>query len=107
MQDSRTFFHLTLRVGALHCWPSHYGHIEWTLAVRTFAVPDQSQTSLRAHLRPRGLMNTVLTTKKSRPGDHGGGVRGENLSTRSSLFEGRFGRMFRSLPPGVWGKDVL
>src|SRR3954447_18443695 len=69
MQDSRTFFHLTLRVGALHCWPSHYGHIEWTLAVRTFAVPDQSQTSLRAHLRPRGLMNTVLTTKKSRPGD--------------------------------------
>ena len=52
-------------------------------------------------------MNTLLTTKKSRPGDHGGGVRGENLSTRSSLFEGRFGRMFRSLPPGVWGKDVL
>lgn len=29
---------------------------------------------------------------------HGTGVRGENLSRQSPLFEGRFGRMFRTLP---------
>ncbi len=34
----------------------------------------------------------------ARPGSHGV-LRGLDLTTRSSLFEGRFGRLFRSLPP--------
>src|SRR5262245_57552763 len=44
-----------------------------------------------------------------RPGSpsHGGGVRGDQLGTRSTLFEGRFGRMFRSLPPAQWSRDAL
>lgn len=39
--------------------------------------------------------------KKAGAGGHGGGVRGAELSRRSSQFEGRFGRMFRSLPSGL------
>ena len=38
---------------------------------------------------------------------HGGGVRGADLSRRSSQFEGRFGRMFRSLPPAEWPEEAL
>ena len=38
---------------------------------------------------------------------HGGGVRGDNSVTRSSTFEGRFGRIFRSLPPASWSPDAL
>ena len=30
---------------------------------------------------------------------HGGGLRGADVGRRSSLYEGRFGRMFRELPP--------
>lgn len=33
---------------------------------------------------------------------HGGGVRGADLARRSPLFEGRFGRMFRTLPAAVF-----
>src|SRR4029079_14303961 len=45
--------------------------------------------------------------KRPNSASHGGGVRGDQLGTRSSLFEGRFGRMFRSLPPGQWSREAL
>jgi len=53
------------------------------------------------------MINAVITAKKRPSGGHGGGVRGDNSTPRSSMFEGRFGRMFRSLPPAEWPKDVL
>jgi hypothetical protein len=34
-------------------------------------------------------------------------VRGLNLSRRSTQFEGRFGRMFRTLPPAIFDEDML
>ena len=34
-----------------------------------------------------------------------GGVRGSELSRGSLLFEGPFGRMFRTLPPADFGAD--
>src|SRR5262249_3124328 len=37
----------------------------------------------------------------------GGGVRGDNSTPRSQLFEGHFGRMFRSLPSAQWPKEAL
>jgi hypothetical protein len=39
-----------------------------------------------------------------RPRAHGG-VRGATLSRSSPLFEGRFGRIFRALPPADFGRD--
>jgi hypothetical protein len=45
--------------------------------------------------------------KKKASSGHGGGVRGDNSAPRSVLFEGRFGRMFRSLPPGDWPRESL
>ena len=44
---------------------------------------------------------------KSASSPHGGGVRGADVGRRSSLFEGRFGRMFRELPPADHAKDAL
>ena len=38
---------------------------------------------------------------------HGGGLRGADMGRRSSLFEGRFGRMFRELPPAVHAPAAL
>ena len=38
---------------------------------------------------------------------HGGGVRGDRSILRSSSFEGRFGRMFRSLPPAHFSASAL
>src|SRR5437764_6206605 len=38
---------------------------------------------------------------------HHGEVRGLNLSRRSSQFEGRFGRMFRTLPAARFTEDML
>jgi len=38
---------------------------------------------------------------------HHGEVRGLNLSRRSTQFEGRFGRMFRTLPPAQFDEDIL
>jgi hypothetical protein len=49
----------------------------------------------------------LINSKKRRPAAHGGGVRGDNSTMRSTLFEGRFGRMFRSLPPAAWPKSAL
>ena len=45
--------------------------------------------------------------RKPGSGGHGGGVRGDTMRRRSSMFEGRFGRMFRNLPPAVWSEDAL
>ena len=36
-----------------------------------------------------------------------GGVRGAEQTSRSPLFEGRFGRMFRRLPPAVFSESAL
>jgi hypothetical protein len=52
-------------------------------------------------------MRTISRNGKKEPAKHGGGVRGEDLFTRSSLFEGRFGRMFRSLPSAEWKDAAL
>src|SRR6266852_8720036 len=40
---------------------------------------------------------------RARP--HGVGIRGADLSRSSPLFEGPFGRMFRTLPPADFGPD--
>jgi Animal haem peroxidase len=53
------------------------------------------------------MANAVIKAKKLNPSAHGGGVRGDNSALRSSIFEGRFGRMFRSLPPAEWPRDAL
>jgi hypothetical protein len=38
---------------------------------------------------------------------HGAAPRGSDFSPGSALFEGRFGRMFRTLPPGEFDEDDL
>jgi hypothetical protein len=38
---------------------------------------------------------------------HGKALRGENLPRRSPMFDGRFGRMFRTLPPADHTKQML
>jgi hypothetical protein len=43
--------------------------------------------------------SVLLGTKPALTSAHGGGVRGAVLPRRSPQFEGRFGRMFRTLPP--------
>jgi hypothetical protein len=54
------------------------------------------------------MSNPVIGTKKKTPtSQHGGGVRGDNLDRRSPSFEGRFGRVFRSLAPATWPKQAL
>jgi hypothetical protein len=42
--------------------------------------------------------NATLTPRKA-TSQHGGGIRGTEVLRRSAQFEGRFGRMFRTLPP--------
>jgi hypothetical protein len=53
------------------------------------------------------MTSPVISSKKRQPAAHGGGVRGDNTVARSTMFAGRFGRMFRSLPAGEWPKEVL
>jgi len=36
-----------------------------------------------------------------------GGVRGEEQTPSSPMFEGRFGRMFRRLPPAIFSEQAL
>jgi heme peroxidase len=43
---------------------------------------------------------------RTMPGHHGS-VRGADLGRRSSLFEGRFGRMFRTLPAAEFDEKIL
>jgi len=53
------------------------------------------------------MTSPVISSKKRQPAAHGGGVRGDNTVARSTMFAGRFGRMFRALPAGQWTKEVL
>jgi hypothetical protein len=53
------------------------------------------------------MADNIPELRKRQPAAHGGGVRGDDFVSRSSLFEGRFGRMFRSLPPATWPVDAL
>ena len=50
-------------------------------------------------------MATFSLPKKTSP-THGG-VRGADFDRRSSQFEGRFGRIFRSLPAATWSEAAL
>jgi hypothetical protein len=52
------------------------------------------------------MENTGAATIKKSSGHHGD-VRGLSLSRRSTQFEGRFGRMFRTLPPGHFDEKML
>jgi hypothetical protein len=52
-------------------------------------------------------MATSLESSANPTGGHGGGVRGDTMRRRSSLFEGRFGRIFRNLPPASWPESAL
>lgn len=45
----------------------------------------------------------AYVTQPTRP--HGKGVRGLTLPRSSPLFQGPFGRIFRSLPPADFGPD--
>jgi hypothetical protein len=75
-------------------------HLNTSTGVRPnrASIPD----SARRHQK-WGRMN-----KNEKPQATGhGGVRGDTLSTRSSMFEGRFGRMFRDLTPALWPEDAL
>ena len=47
------------------------------------------------------------STSKSSFTPHGGGIRGADVRRQSSLFEGRFGRMFRELPAATHQKPAL
>jgi hypothetical protein len=53
------------------------------------------------------MQKPVIKSTKRHPAAHGGGVRGDNSTPRSSMFEGLFGRMFRSLPAAAWTKEAL
>ena len=46
-------------------------------------------------------------TAKTSLTPHGGGIRGSDGRHKSSVFEGRFGRMFRELPGAVHTKEAL
>ena len=50
-------------------------------------------------------MRSSSTKSSSTP--HGGGLRGADVGRRSSVFEGRFGRLFRELPPAVHDPAAL
>ena len=53
------------------------------------------------------MTSPTISSKKLQPAAHGGGVRGDAAVASSTLFTGRFGRMFRSLPPATWSKEAL
>ncbi len=48
-----------------------------------------------------------MTSLPSKGGSSHGGVRGADFDRRSSQFEGRFGRIFRSLPAATWSEAAL
>jgi hypothetical protein len=52
-------------------------------------------------------MHPALAPSVRPPTGHHGGVRGADLSRRSSQFEGRFGRMFRTLPAAEFDPGAL
>ena len=49
---------------------------------------------------------TPALTVRTSTGRHGE-LRGLDLTSRSSQFEGRFGRMFRTLPPAEFNQEIL
>jgi hypothetical protein len=49
----------------------------------------------------------LIRSGKPQPTAHGGGVRGDNFTAQSRLFQGRFGRMFRALPAAKWPQPAL
>jgi hypothetical protein len=49
----------------------------------------------------------MSTRLPSKTGSSHGGVRGADFDRRSSQFEGKFGRIFRSLPAATWSEDAL
>ncbi len=49
----------------------------------------------------------MSTRLPSKAGSSHGGVRGADFDRRSSQSEGKFGRIFRSLPSAVWSEDAL
>ena len=49
----------------------------------------------------------MLGRKPAVSGAHGGGLRGAILPRRSAQFEGRFGRMFRTLQPAEFALGDL
>ncbi len=53
------------------------------------------------------MKEAFIRGKRRGSAAHGGGVRGENSVAGSPQFEGRFGRMFRSLPAAEWPKAAL
>jgi hypothetical protein len=52
-------------------------------------------------------MHPPLGWKPRSSSSHGGGVRGERGPARSASFEGRFGRIFRTLPPAEFPAEDL
>ena len=50
------------------------------------------------------MSNSALPSKTS---PSHGGVRGADFDRRSSQFEGKFGRIFRNLPPATWPQAAL
>src|SRR5438552_8515982 len=52
------------------------------------------------------IENTGAAVVRKTTGHHGE-IRGANLSRRSSQFEGRFGRMFRTLPAAEFDEKIL
>ena len=48
-----------------------------------------------------------MASSSSRNSSSHGGIRGADFNRQSSQFEGRFGRIFRSLPPAVWPESAL
>ncbi|MBA3944882.1 MAG: heme peroxidase [Herpetosiphonaceae bacterium] len=83
----------------------------------TSAVHDKSATNGKPQADTGPV--TPTTSPTSRPTasgshyasaarrPHGTGTRGESLSRQSSMFEGRFGRMFRTLPAAFHHPDDL
>ena len=52
------------------------------------------------------IIQNAPSVSQSHPAAHGG-VRGMAFDRRSSQFEGRFGRLFRSLPAAQWSDAAL
>src|ERR1700724_3814908 len=67
----------------------------WCITVRGF------NTKLRGVMVPKLVRSPQVTT------GHHGQIRGLDPTPRSTQFEGRFGRMFRTLPPAEFNEEIL
>src|SRR5438477_1298620 len=68
--------------------------LKFRLRRRRISSQTSSVLSIEKHMKQ---------TVPARP--HGAGIRGLDLSRNSPLFEGPFGRIFRTLPPADFGDD--